>query len=273
MGTWILHPGYGFTDEMSAEADALDASFPSAHGHLVSEIPSGSVVVPRYRMLPFARELDDEIRASGSTLINSYRQHRWAADIGDWYSAFEGLTPRTWVDVSDIDPGYDGAFIVKGETNSRRQLWSTHCFAPSRAQLGSVMANLYSDSLISHQKLWIREFVPLHGWGEDVVGMPVSEEYRLFFLDGREVARGFYWANHLYDLNEAGVHPDPSVVPDDLVSDIAARLAGHIRFCAVDVARTEAGDWVVIEVNDGPMSGPCGADPGDIYRALADLQD
>jgi hypothetical protein len=272
MGTgWILHPGYGFAAELADETPAMDAHFPGRHGHQVTTIPAGSTVVPRFRVLPFARELDDDVTASGSRLVNSFAEHRFAADLGAWYPVFEDLTPATWTDVAALPPGEPGPFVVKGETNSRRQLWTTHCFASDRSALGPVIANLNADSLIGSQRLFIRRFEPMASYGRDVVGMPVSDEYRVFYLDGFEVARGFYWANHLADLVDAGHRPDPGRVDDDLLVEVGYRLDGRIRFAAVDVARTESGRWIVVEVNDGSMAGLCGVSADELFGTLAAL--
>jgi glutathione synthase/RimK-type ligase-like ATP-grasp enzyme len=41
-----------------------------------------------------------------------------------------------------------------------------------------------------------------------------------------------------------------------------------VSFYAIDVAETESGDWVVIEINDGQMSGLSCNSPKDLYFNL-----
>lgn len=266
---WVLHPGYGFKDEMALEKAAMGRFFEGRHTHVLQDIPTGSVVVPRFRMLPFARELQDEVEAKGCVLLNSFSQHRFAADLGAWYDAMREITPRSWNDVSLVDPDCPDGYILKGETNSARDRWLTHCFAPTFQDIGRVAANLRADSLISSQTIWIREFTPLRAFFDDVKGMPVSEEFRVFFLDGQEVSRGFYWMNHLADLNDRGVFPNPDDIDAGLLRQVGERLKGRIRFAAVDVARRQDGSWCVIEVNDGVMSGLCGNDANAVFEALS----
>jgi len=267
---FILHPGFEFDVEMEQELPAIEAWFPAHSGSTFESVPRGATVLPRFRALPFGRDLEAEVGARGATLLNSYGQHRFAADLGQWYPILEDLTPRSR---PISDPGafsLTPPFVVKGETNSRRGLWKTHCYAVDRTSLGSVVANLTADSLISHQMIWVREFVPLNHYFDDVAGMPVSEEYRFFFLDGKPVASGFYWGVHLDDIHDQGFEvPDPREVPQSLLEDVGSRIEPYIRFAAVDFARTAEGGWVVIEVNDGSMSGCCGVNPWDLYAGLA----
>ena len=269
MNGWVLNPGVGFATEYQAEAEAIAATFGTRHGHLLEEIPPGAVVVPRFRAIPFGADLEQEVRLQAATLINSYGQHRFAADLGQWAPVLGELTPTTWSSVADIPAEVTGPFIVKGETNSRRQCWTTHCFAPDRAALEPTLANLQDDALIGHQHLYIRRYVPLHELLVDWAGMPISEEYRVFMLDGVELARGFYWANQLPNLTPAGFVPQPESVPADLLAEVGRLLVGHIRFVAVDLARTATDDWIVIEINDGSMAGLCDVDATALWSSFA----
>jgi hypothetical protein len=49
---------------------------------------------------------------------------------------------------------------------------------------------------------------------------------------------------------------------------IAKRVSPHVGFFAIDVAKTESGDWIVIEINDGQMSGLSMIDPKQFYKNL-----
>jgi len=262
----MLQPGWGF-EELEEEREAVRVAFGDNSGYLLGRIPAGSTVIPRFRALPFGRELEAEVALAGSELLNSYEEHRFAGDMGRWYPVFEGLTPRSWRGVENLPVGEEGPFFVKGETNSRRQLWATHSYAETRRELGSVIANLVADSLIGHQDIWIREFVDLNIIGRDVSGMPTGEEYRVFFLDGVELARGFYWRGgeeHFGDFV-----PRPEEIDHDLVAEVGERLLGNIRFCAVDFARCVDDSWIVVEINDGCMSGLCGVDAFELWRSVA----
>lgn len=279
---YIYYPGYEFDTELQQEREAIETYFPGAHGSLLADIPAGSEVLPRFRALPFGQDLEDEVTRNGSRLVNTYKQHRFAAELGQWYEALrtdviggeERLTPLS-VQTDDMLGRMllDYPVIVKGETNSRRGLWKTHCFVETEDQLGQTIANLTADSLISHQKLWIREFEPLNTYFNDVAGMPVSEEYRVFYFDGQVIAKGFYWGNHLDEILERGYPaPDADQIPAEILQTVGRRIKWDIQFAAVDFARTAEGKWIVIEVNDGSMSGCCGVDPMDLYAGLKAIE-
>jgi hypothetical protein len=57
-------------------------------------------------------------------------------------------------------------------------------------------------------------------------------------------------------------------VPREFLDKVIARVAKHIRFWVVDVARTASGEWLVIELNDGAQSGLSEIEPAAFYREL-----
>ena len=270
---WVLHPKYGsgFDDLLDQEWGALENWLPGFHGHLVGEICDYSCVIPRFRSVWHFRELLDELEYYGHEPVNTWQQHCFAADLGQWFEVFSDITPQSWRGVERIPAGCDGPFIVKGATNSIRGLWGTHCYAADRERLGSVVVNVVSDSLVGRQETYIRQYVPLDCLVQMVNGMPVGQEYRIFFLDGAELARGFYWVNMLPDLDAMGLSDavDTDMIPDGFVKDVGRRLEGRVRLAAVDVARTAGGEWIVVELNDGAQSGLCGVDANVFYRNLA----
>lgn len=46
-----------------------------------STIPNDKLVIGRYSVLPYYKELVEDLDVSGSELINTYTQHRYIADI------------------------------------------------------------------------------------------------------------------------------------------------------------------------------------------------
>jgi hypothetical protein len=229
-----------------------------------SDIPPGSLVVGRYSVVPFYLELEEDLAASGSKLINSYREHRWIADLREWYEDFKGITPKTWFDLVSL-PENGGPFVLKGETNSRKFHWNTHMFAKNKREAMEVYSRLSQDSLIGQQNIYIREYVPLRKLAEGLNGLQVSEEYRFFFLDRKIVSGAFYWSSHVDDLTEV---PKAANVPLEFLEEVKNRLGCNARFCVVDIARKADGDWTVIEVNDGQQSGLSENNPEELYLNL-----
>jgi hypothetical protein len=88
--------------------------------------------------------------------------------------------------------------------------------------------------------------------------MPLTREYRVFFLDGEPVLSSEYW--------EEGEYAGPTPPLDQLTS-LARRIES--RFFTMDVARQTGGDWRVVELGDGQVAGlPSRAEPRELYTAL-----
>lgn len=234
-----------------------------------SELPDNELVVARYSCLPFYEELQEELERKGSRLVNSYQQHSYIAEMA-WYKALSELTPRSWKNVGwKTVPDTEHGYVVKGATNSRKFKWNTHMRAPDRDALKEVMHRLYDDPLIADQGLIVREYVPLQKLEEGINGMPITNEWRCFFLGSGLLASGFYWSQ-AECAEEMGSLPDAA-------RELALEAAHVIhenqepaspRFFVVDVGLTQEGEWIVIEVNDGQMSGLSMADPIKLYTRL-----
>ena len=65
-----------------------------------SQVPPNSLVIGRYSVLPYYYELEMDLKANGSRLINSHHQHRHIANF-DYYQDIIHLTPKTWFDVTE----------------------------------------------------------------------------------------------------------------------------------------------------------------------------
>lgn len=237
-----------------------------------SLVPSGSLVIPRYSCLPFYQELEAELAAFGSRIVNSYTQHSWIADAMSWAGPgglLEGRTPRTWDNWVDLPT--DKAFVLKGRTNSRKQQWDSHMFASNRKWVPVVASRLLDDTFISQQGLLVREYVPLRRLGGGLNKLPISNEWRTFWYADHGnymlLAKGFYWGSHP-ELREAASFPFAGVeFASECASLIAEANAAH--FFVLDVAETADGSWILVEVNDGSMSGLGLVDPHMLYANLS----
>ena len=247
------------------------------------EIPKESLVFARYSALPYYREVEVELAAKGCRLVNSFSQHRFVADLDNWYPTLEGLTPRSWRYDDFVrehalgEPFPQNGVVLKGETNSRKFLWDTHMRATSFEQTVEVAGRLWDDALLTSQNIWVREFVPLTAFDTGPHGLPITEEYRFFVLDGRIITGGFYWSSH---AESVGFRTDPHRVPAEFLSAVLSRIGDKCRFYTIDVARKalpwaargEPNEWTVIELNDGQMAGPSECDLDAIYAAIAEAR-
>ena len=84
----------------------------------------------------------------------------------------------------------------------------------------------------------------------------MCEEYRLFFWKGKLLT-----ATHYHRQPENPVDWSPFI-------ELAQRFAAP--FFSMDIAQTEAGDWLVVDMGAGECSSlPPSLDPATFYRELA----
>lgn len=229
-----------------------------------SQILPGTLVIPRYSCLPFYRELEAEVKFLGGKLLNTHQQHNYIADM-EWVPDLGDMTPRTWFNAGYATvPETPHGWVVKGKTNSRKWKWNTHMRAPDRDALKEVMYRLLDDPLVREQGLAIREYVPLMKVEEAINGLPVTNEWRCFFLGESLLGAGYYWSQAEM-AEEAG---DLPLEAEKLVYQAAAKIAPNANFFVVDVGQTAEGGWIVIEINDGQMSGLSMVDPATFYTNL-----
>ena len=218
------------------------------------------LVIGRYSVLPFYRELDDDLNIQNSRLINSYFEHDYIASFS-WYEDVVDMTPRTWFRLQDV-PKDGGPYIVKGRTNSRKFEWDKLMFAPTFKRACEIEGELMQDGLIGPQGGVIREYVPLKTLEVGLHGLPFANEWRFFFYGTQRLCNGFYWtaAEARGVMDNAGL---------DFANRVAARISKRASFFVIDIAEKSAGGWTLIEVNDAQMSGLSECDPRDLYMNLA----
>ena len=72
-----------------------------------------------------------------------------------------------------------------------------------------------------------------------------------------------------------GIAENTDIKLDDEGYEFAKKVgriaADYVNFYVLDIAQKENGDWVLIEVNDGQMSGLSEIDPHELYSNLKKL--
>lgn len=228
------------------------------------------VVVGRYSVLPFYKELENDLLLSETFLINSFSQFRYISDLGNWYRDLKNITPFTWSNMQEyIASDYEGPVVLKGETNSRRDKWLTHMFANNKTEAREVYGKLMDDSLICHQNIYIRKYEPLKKLIDSVTGMPVPNEWRFFICYGQIIASGYYWSTYIDDIVEKKITIENP--PISIIENVIELVGSNSNFYSIDIAQKENGDWTVIELNEGQMSGLNGIDRGYFYAQLKNV--
>jgi hypothetical protein len=230
----------------------------------------GELVIPRYSALPFYKELENDCNIVGANLINNYNQHLYVADLFNYYQDLKDFTPKVYENLYELPE--NGKYVLKGETNSRKFNWNTHMFANSKKDAITVHSRLCEDGLIGSQKIYIRDFVELETFYISDKGLPITREYRFFIYKYTILSGGYYWSSHIDDLQDKNI--DIKEVPLSFLNKVISKIQSNFyapNFYVVDVAKTANGEWIVIELNCGCMSGLSCNDPEVLYSNLKEM--
>ena len=221
------------------------------------------------------RDLYDGLARHGLRLINTPEEYRRCHYLPDYYPLIEGHTPRSvWTAdptlpieqiMALLKPFGSHPVIVKDYVKSRKYEWAEACYIPAADDAKAVervvrrFLELQGPDL--NEGLVFREFAELEPLaGQTRAGLPLTKEARIFFLDGQPLAVLDYWPDGGY--GEA--RP-----PLDEFTKIAKTIPS--RFFTMDVALRTTGEWIIVELGDGQVSGlPDQADTMDFYRRLAE---
>lgn len=233
-----------------------------------SLVRPGDQIICRYSALPYYEELEKDVLLNGGTLINSYKQHRYVADIENWYWDLEDFTPKTYFQYDDVARYHrnNGPFVIKGRTNSRKHRWSTHMFAKNYQDILPVMYRLEEDQFLDQQGLVIREYEPFIQYDLAINGLPITKEFRFFVFKGNIIAGGYYWSNHPEIIEK--FKPNVEEVPKDFLHQIIDIVSPNINAWVMDVAQHQDGRYRLVELNDLQMSGLSCVEPEQLYSSL-----
>lgn len=261
----LLHSVY-FADTYPDEWPAVRDLFPeSRRSDAPAGLEPGTVVIPRYRATPFGAELEAEITAHGSRLINTHAQHRAIGDIFTWSEMLGDMTAPSYR-IEDLAAVPEGRFFVKGQVSSLKNHGPTEVFADSKASALALADKLLHHPLMTNQTPVIRPLQNYLQLGTSEQGLPVFHEQRVFAYRGEVLGAGFYWSGH------RGIGPPPAL--DDTFSravDVAiARLDGIADFLVLDMAQyAHDGRWGVVELNDASHAGfPPALSPLEVFGKL-----
>jgi hypothetical protein len=215
--------------------------------------------------------------AKNYQLINSPVEYRNCHYLPDSYPFIHAYTPKTvWLPVHNLQVDDDQVFdaievfgnsplIIKDFVKSQKHYWDTACFIPSATDKDKVKTVI--DNFVTlqgsdlNEGLVIREFVELSDLTvHSKSGMPLKQEYRLFFLYGELLGCYDYWEEGVYSADE---HP-----PLDLFNHIAKDVQSN--FFSMDIAKLKTGEWMVIELGDGQVAGlPDKVDSRQFYERVS----
>lgn len=220
------------------------------------------------------RQLFDALASIRIYLINSPAQYTHCHYLPESYSIIKSYTPKSvWIKTSTnislelimelIRPFGSQPIVVKDFVKSRKHEWETACYIPSASERESVESvvrrfiELQGNNL--NEGLVFREFIefePLSNHSKSK--MPLTKEFRFFFLDGEPIYSVEYWDEGDYQ----------EIIPPTS-QFVKVGKAVQSRFFTMDVAKRIDGGWMIIELGDAGVAGlPDNADVFGFYKAL-----
>lgn len=209
-------------------------------------------------------------------LINTPSSYKHCHYLPESYAVIESKTPQSvWIKASAdvsmdeimgvLQPFDSKPIIIKDYVKSRKHEWEEACFIPSAADRQLVervvkrFLELQGEDL--NEGLVFREFVEFESLTiHSKSGMPLTKEYRLFFLDGQVIFSTEYWEEGDYSND---------VPPVDSFLEIAKKIQS--RFFTMDIARRLDSWWMIVELGDGQVAGLSGkTNLKAFYQALAE---
>jgi hypothetical protein len=221
------------------------------------------LVIPRYSALPYYDELEHDLKSLNCTLLNTHKMHKWIADF-EYYNILKKYTPESWTENNFHECQYQGPFVVKGKTNSKKFEWNSSMFANTKKDAIEVAHKLWNDSYIGSQEIIFRKYIPLKTYEIGLNGLPFSNEWRFFFLHKQMLSYGYYWSCADLDFNK--LRPPSGCL--GFAQKIANIVSNYVIFFVLDVAQTENDELILIEINDGQMSGLSENNPDTLYHNL-----
>lgn len=275
-------PGSTIEDDFETEADVVDAlglqTFPinvdlvlDGEAELAARAVTEDAGSLLYRGPILSAEeyesLYDALADRGAPLLVTPTEMEHALYVPEHHDNIADLAPPTaWTQSDDPADAWEaalelgpGPFVLKDHVKSAKEDWEGACFVPEgadRAEFIQVCRGLREARGDRFERGFVvRRFLELTPSGVRTQARRIPDEHRLFFWNGRLVAHAPYL-------------PVGDPLPDTRPYEVLGERIDSPFFTA-DIAFPQSGGWVVIEINDGGMSGlPEDLHPRDLFEAL-----
>lgn len=206
-------------------------------------------------------------------LINTPDEYINTHYLPNWYKYFEGLTPKTIWSKSIPDEeeiknmlkdSNEEPIMVKDYVKSRKHEWYESCYIenPKDTEKALKVVNNFikGQGEYLNQGVVLRKFIELESIGfHDKSGMPISNELRLFVFNYKVICVIGYWDGANINMDE---YPK-------FIEGISEKIKNiKSNFFTIDIAKKSSGEWIVIELGDGQVSGLQEYDVKTFYSSL-----
>lgn len=216
-------------------------------------------------------KLHNTLTEKNICLINSPIEYKHCHYLPKSYEKIKLFTPKsTWTKdlkieniIAVVKQFENSSIIVKDYVKSEKHNWNDACFisdASNETEVQHIVTKfleLRGDSLnvgLVFRKFEDLEFLTEHSQS----GMPLTKEFRIFFLNKKIVKVFNYWDEGEYN----GLQPEL-----DKFIEIAQQIESN--FFTMDVAQKKNGEWIIMELGDGQVAGiPDNADKQEFYNSI-----
>jgi len=221
-------------------------------------------------------ELYYALKSKNIELLNSPNSYQHCHYLPESYHLIKDYTSKTiWFrkeELSDclveIQEGLRQTFgqtalILKDYVKSCKHEWQEACFIPDASNFEQVKKVVkrflelqgaeLNEGLVFREFLKL-EFLTMHSQSK----MPLTKEFRVFFLNGEPLQVFDYWDEG--DYGELKLDLTPFL-------EVAQKIESC--FFTMDLAKVEQGGWVIVELGDGQVAGlPEKANVEEFYSRL-----
>lgn len=260
---------FNYDDLISADRWSIATNRIKQNEEIANVIYRGWMLTPKQYAI-----LYNQLLSKNYKLINTVEEYQNCHYLPDSLKFIESRTPQTVFEKYDKERSIDNliekskifgdkAVILKDYVKSEKHNWETACYVKHASDINSLKQSI--NKLIElrdkylNEGIVIREFVGLNDLTiHSKSGMPLTEEYRLFFCNKKLVGIYNYWEEGEYSF------PKPDI---KVFEEIAKGVESN--FFSMDIARQKNGTLIIIELGDGQVAGlPDSADRNEFYKRL-----
>ena len=223
------------------------------------------------------KKLYDDLLSKNYVLINNPAEYQNCHYFPDSLRFISSYTPKTIFqkiksenDEESINALIEKAkvfcgkpVIIKDFVKSEKHYWDSACFVEDSSNTEKLRETIHNFMELRgdafNEGIVIREYVKLNVLtNHSKSGIPLSEEYRLFFFRKKLLSVYNYWEEGNYNAQK----PDTNEFE---------KLAQNIEnnFFTMDIAKNTDGNYIIIELGDAQVSGiPEKEDKNMFYKKL-----
>ncbi|GGP01427.1 hypothetical protein GCM10010992_01750 [Cloacibacterium rupense] len=260
---------FNFEDLTSADRFSIATKRIKQNEELVKVIYRGWMLTPNQYSI-----LYNDLLTKNFKLINNAEEYQNCHYLPDSLKFIENRTPKTVFEKFENETSIDKliekskafgqkAVILKDYVKSEKHDWETACFVADASDTDKLKKSITKlvelrDKYLN-EGIAVREFVELNDLTiHSKSGMPLTEEYRLFFCNKKLVGIYDYWEEGEYKLSK----------PDTTEFEKIAKQV-ESNFFSMDIARQKNGELIIIELGDGQVAGlPDKIDRNEFYKQL-----